>query len=64
MDEVYADDTLESYQVHYNENQRWYFLRDQNVSEYLIFKSADSHVQGTGKSTSTPTFARPLTVMF
>jgi hypothetical protein len=49
MDEVYADDVLESYQVHYNEGQRWYYLQDQRISECLVFKSADSVIGGTGK---------------
>lgn len=48
LDEVYADDTLESYQVHYSPRQKWYYLSDQSVSEMFIFKSVDSEVQGTG----------------
>ncbi|KKK14831.1 hypothetical protein AOCH_003531 [Aspergillus ochraceoroseus] len=47
FDEVYADDVLESYQVHYNPNQRWYYLSGQSTDEVLVFKSADSKVHGT-----------------
>lgn len=49
MDEVFVDDVIESYQVHYEEKQRWYYLKDQRVSECLVFKSADSAIHGTGK---------------
>ncbi|KAL3477394.1 hypothetical protein BJX99DRAFT_226210 [Aspergillus californicus] len=47
FDEVYADDVLESYQVHYNAGQRWYYLSNQMTTEMLVFKSADSEIQGT-----------------
>lgn len=48
FDEVYIDDVLESYQVHYNPNQKWFYLSEQKSEEVLIFKSADSSVGGTG----------------
>ncbi|KKK19977.1 hypothetical protein ARAM_004919 [Aspergillus rambellii] len=36
FDEVYADDVLESYQVHYNPNQRWYYLSGQSTDEFAL----------------------------
>jgi len=46
MDEVHRTATLESHAVQYNEKQKWYHLSDMRTDEILIFKSADSHVNG------------------
>lgn len=41
-DVVDRDAFFENLQVHHNERQRWYWLRDQMPSELLVFKNADS----------------------
>lgn len=48
VDEVHREDILESHGVQYNPSQEWYFLSDQTEDEILIFKAADSHVNGAG----------------
>lgn len=52
VDVKYPSHTLESYRLCYNPNQRWGYFSKQEVNEILIFKSADSVVQGTGKEFS------------
>ena len=52
LDEVHTDDTLESYQVHYRKTQKWCYLTDQLPTELLIFKAADSMVEGAGMNDS------------
>lgn len=37
----------ENMQVHYNNGQRWYYLKDQMPNELLVFKCADSE-EGKG----------------
>lgn len=52
-DLVYEDFAVENLQVLHNPKQRWYYLPDQEVSEALIFKSADSaHCDAPGKNPS------------
>ena len=41
-DVVYEDHSEENYQVHYNPKQRWLYLSDQQPSEMLVFRCADS----------------------
>jgi hypothetical protein len=41
-DIVQADRVTENLQIHFNENQRWYYLQDQMPSEMLVLKNADS----------------------
>ena len=41
-DVVDRDAVFENTQVHYNPEQKWYYLADQIPSELLIFKNADS----------------------
>lgn len=41
-DVVYDDFAAENLQIHYADDQEWYFLPDQLASESIIFKSADS----------------------
>ena len=41
-DVVDRDAVFENTQVHYNPQQKWYYLANQIPSELLIFKNADS----------------------
>lgn len=41
-DVVDRDAVFENTQVHYNSDQRWYYLPNQLPLELLIFKNADS----------------------
>ena len=41
-DVVDRDAVFENTQVHYNSDQRWYYLPNQSPLELLIFKNADS----------------------
>jgi hypothetical protein len=41
-DVVDRDAVFENTQVHYNPQQKWYYLANQMPSELLIFKNADS----------------------
>jgi hypothetical protein len=41
-DVVDRDAVFENTQVHYNPEQKWYYLANQIPSELLIFKNADS----------------------
>jgi hypothetical protein len=41
-DVVDRDAVFENTQVHYNPEQKWYYLANQMPSELLIFKNADS----------------------
>jgi hypothetical protein len=50
IDLIHPDDTLESYRVHYNPKQQWGYFREQQTSEMVLFKSADSVISGTGKN--------------
>ena len=36
----------ENMQVHYDAAQKWYYLEDQEPSELLIFRQAESHPAG------------------
>ena len=44
-DIVYRNWSTENLQVHYHEDQRWYYLPEQMPSEVLIFKSAESDME-------------------
>ncbi|CAN9414365.1 unnamed protein product [Alternaria alternata] len=46
VDEVHKQDILESHGVQYSPSQKWYYLSDMKPSEMLIFKAADSHMEG------------------
>ncbi|RII24835.1 hypothetical protein CUC08_Gglean011848 [Alternaria sp. MG1] len=46
VDEVHKEDILESHGVQYSPSQKWYYLSDMKPSEMLIFKAADSHMEG------------------
>jgi hypothetical protein len=48
LDEVHATAVLYSQQAVYNPRQRWYYLKDQESTEVLIFKSMDSEIRGEG----------------
>ena len=48
VDEVHKEDILESHGVQYSPSQKWYYLSDMKPSEMLIFKAADSHMEGAG----------------
>lgn len=41
-DVVYQDHVEENYQAYYNENQKWLYISDQQPSEVLVFRCADS----------------------
>lgn len=41
-DVVDRHQVFENTQVHYNDHQQWYYLRDQMPDEVIIFKNADS----------------------
>lgn len=47
-DVVYQDHSEENYQVHYNPKQRWLYLSDQQPSEMLVFRCADSLEEQVG----------------
>lgn len=49
LDEVHTEDFLESYQIQYNEGQKWWYLSEQRPDEVLVFKGADSEIRGAGK---------------
>jgi len=52
-DYVEAHQEAEDTEVHFNEQQRWYYLPGQLPSELLIFKNADSQAE-KGKPFGTP----------
>jgi hypothetical protein len=41
-DDVFADVVRENMMVHYNEEQRWYYLSDHMPTELLVFRQVDS----------------------
>ena len=41
-DIVQVDRVTENMQIHYNDDQKWYYLSNQMPSEMLLFKNADS----------------------
>ncbi|KAI9685647.1 MAG: hypothetical protein M1820_010756 [Bogoriella megaspora] len=45
-DIVQVDRVTENMQIHFNENQIWFYLSDQMPSELLLFKNADSETPG------------------
>jgi len=47
IDMKHPEDTLESFRLHYNPTQRWGYFKEQEPSEMIIFKSADSVISGT-----------------
>lgn len=52
-DVVFDTKVTENMQVHHDAAQKWYYLEDQDPSELLVFRQADSHHTGrVGKFTS------------
>ncbi|KAI4250069.1 MAG: hypothetical protein L6R40_000241 [Gallowayella cf. fulva] len=45
-DGVFETKITENLQVHYDAAHRWYYLEDQEASELLVFRQADSHPAG------------------
>ena len=45
-DAVFEAKVTENIQVHYDEAHRWYYLADQEASELLVFRQAESHPAG------------------
>jgi hypothetical protein len=41
-DIIYPNYVAENCMVHFNENQKWYWLPDQEADEVLVFKAVDS----------------------
>lgn len=41
-DVIYPNYVAENFLVHFNENQKWYWLPDQAEDEVLVFKAVDS----------------------
>ena len=57
-DVVLKDKVSDNLQVHYDEGQKWYYLQDQESTELLIFRQADSHPSGrVGMSSLSHLFA-------
>ena len=42
-DQVFPRHVVENIQVHYNPEQKWYYLRDQRPDELWLFKQGGSH---------------------
>jgi hypothetical protein len=61
-DVVDRDAVFENTQVHYNPEQKWYYLANQMPSELLIFKNADSESE-FGASPGKCRFTRWLPVL-
>ena len=49
-DDVRIQGYSELYQVTYNPGQKWCYLHEQRDSELLIFRTADSDLEGGGKN--------------
>jgi hypothetical protein len=49
MDVLYPNYLAENRMVHFNENQRWYWLPDQSPNEILVFKAVDSDNFGSSR---------------
>lgn len=50
-DIVFEENVSENLQIHYDAAQKWYYLEDQEASEMLVFRQAESHPAGrVGKS--------------
>lgn len=45
-DQVFDTKVTENMQVHYDAGHKWYYLEDQEPSELLVFRQADSHPAG------------------
>ena len=45
-DVVFKARVGENQQVYYDRKQRWYYLEDQEPSELLVFRQAESHPDG------------------
>ncbi|TEY42387.1 hypothetical protein BOTCAL_0391g00030 [Botryotinia calthae] len=41
-DAIRRDRVDENAILHYNENHKWYFMRDQSVEDFIVFRNADS----------------------
>lgn len=54
-DVIYPNYLAENYMVHFNPNQRWYWLPKHESDEILVFKAIDS-----GNPTSSRKFPSPL----
>ncbi|CAI6073687.1 unnamed protein product [Clonostachys chloroleuca] len=48
-DAIRRDRVEEISSLHYNENHRWYYLKDQGVDDLLVFRNADSHGENASK---------------
>ncbi|KAK2598100.1 hypothetical protein QQS21_005811 [Conoideocrella luteorostrata] len=46
-DVIYSSYIAENYMVHFNTNQRWYWLPDHQTDEILVFKAVDSKDSGS-----------------
>ncbi|KAK8108995.1 hypothetical protein PG984_014796 [Apiospora sp. TS-2023a] len=44
--------------LHYNEEHRWYYVKDQGVEDLLVFRNADSHGEKARKSGWRPNLER------
>ncbi|KAK2732803.1 hypothetical protein CKAH01_08624 [Colletotrichum kahawae] len=60
-DVVDRDNVFENTQIHYNPNQKWYYVSNQLPTELIIFKNADSE-EGNGATAGVPhaSFDNPL----
>ena len=64
-DAVYRKFVAENCMVHHNHDQRWYYLRDQEIDELLLFKATDSDLEKSigeyfGSKSSCTTFCKKL----
>jgi len=58
-DVVYEDHVEENIQVHYNPNQKWLYLRDQQPTEMYVFRCADSREHQVGPGVPHASFQYP-----
>lgn len=42
-DAIRRDRVEEISTLHYNENHKWYYLKDQGIDDLLVFRNVDSH---------------------
>ncbi len=45
-DIVFEGKVTENLQIHYDAAHKWYYLEDQQASEMLVFREAESHPAG------------------
>ena len=48
-DIIYPNYVAENRMVHFNENQKWYWLPHQTANEVLVFKAVDSNAPGSSR---------------